>query len=361
MKRLLVVLFLSLSIFLCSTEGFCFEIDGIDSGTEWEGSKSELILSNEESNNNVDFASVKWAIEENSLFICFNFTEPYLTEENTNVGVSFSVEDSEFFVFKADSDSLYDNETYRIEGAVETNLTNGVVCEIRVGFKYGIPSETNTKVRFIDTKNSYSNVYDVVINNYSYNYNVDVGSYDKTVKTTNTTKLQTTKTAKETTKTETTTTEKTTKSKSNESTDNFTDPLIKIINFLLTDDTTKSKASETSTKKVKEKTTRKTNQNKKNITLSTSNADNVSTEIITTYPTDFESVETNYTEMNISNNMQQTISTTKGKKYQMLTAVAGGISLIAVAILGTLGANRKAEKENNNFDDKDISSEDNKK
>ncbi len=52
---------------------------------------------------------------------------------------------------------------------------------------------------------------------------------------------------------------------------------------------------------------------------------------------------------------ETSISTSDGKKYQMITAIAGAVTLITVAVLGTLGANKKANKNGSGSSESDSS------
>lgn len=356
MKRFFAVLSVFILIISCGITVFSFEIDGTDTGTEWENSQSILLFSGEESNNKVSFGAVRWVVEDGSLYLCFNFIEPDLIADNTNAGVSFSVEDSEYYVVTAASDAFYDSDKYRVEGAFSIDIAQGALCEARVGFKYGIPNEINCRVRFIDSEGSYSNVYDFYIENETDDYCED--TYIKTEKETSksnktdkTTKETTTKAAK-TTKTKTT--------KASKTTDKSDDNVFDLIDILLREETTEKTYSEKTTKKKTSKTTKKSQKS------AVTSVKIIEKEVYVTVNTSTEASEsllsTQAEQSNNTNINQSKISTSEGKKYQTLVAIAGSIALIAVAVLGALGSNRKEEintsakieTDNKKYDDSDL-------
>mgnify|MGYP003308902498 CR=1 FL=1 len=80
MKRYLAILSVIVLVLSFSITVFSFNIDGKDKGTEWENAESIVLLSSEESNSNVSYGLMKWVVEENSLFICFNFAASMIAD-----------------------------------------------------------------------------------------------------------------------------------------------------------------------------------------------------------------------------------------------------------------------------------------
>lgn len=307
---------------------FSFKIDGSDDKGEWENSQAVALFVKEESNCKIRFGSYKWNIEDGSLYICFNFYETDFDHLNSNIGISFSVDGSQYYTLLSEESQIFDSDKHRIETAMKYDGAYGAVCEARVGFKYGIPENINGKVRFIDTEGAYSNVYYFSISNPSYTYDYPEYQTEKPPKTTKPTETKPTTTVLQTT----TQKEKTTKPKTTESDGSIWDFLDVFI------ETTTKKPGKTTTSKP-EKTT------KVKVVTSVVIVEKVKpvkqSETITETAADVKTTAETIAETTANETIIE--STSDGKKYQIITAVAGGITLITVAVLGTYGANKKAE------------------
>lgn len=335
MKRFICLILLFILFSVLTINSFAYEIDGTEKRTEWENSSSILLLDREESNNKINFGSVNWAIEDGSLFLCFNFIEKNISDDTSLIGVSLIVEDSEEFIVTVEtSPAESDSSKYYFEGAVSFDYTKGATCEIRVGAKYGLPSEILLRTRFIDSNGSYSNVYDFTIQNREYIYeNYEPDEYTEPQKNTTTKNIQTTKPVTE----KTTKAEKTTKKSSSKTTKKSDSGLFDFIFKDKEETTSKTAKADKTTKKSSEKTKKSTTKNNKTTTVT----NNVQSELIS---------QTNAVSQNSISAINSQISTTEGSKYKLITAIFGGITLVTVAILGTIGANKKANKKNNKDD-----------
>ena len=145
-------------------------VDGTDDGFEWDGALAYQLIKGE-SNCDVDYAVMKLIIdnENRTVDFCFLFRDPKIEPDNVSAGVSFSVNDSDAFVItgitKPDN---YDTDKYSFEGEISVDENHGVTCEIRLGFKEGVPQNICGSVSFIDGKGMPSNKYDIVILNEGY-------------------------------------------------------------------------------------------------------------------------------------------------------------------------------------------------
>lgn len=332
MKRIICII-LSLSFFSLTTiNSFAFKVDGISKQTEWENSSTIHLLDRKESNNKINFGLVNWAIEDGSLFLCFRFIEENPPEDTSRIGVSLLIEDSdEFTVTTESSPAQSDSLEYLFEGFCTYDITNDGTCEIRVGAKYGLPSEISGKARFIDSNGSYSNVYDFTITNNTYTY-YEPDYYIEPVETTT---LKST-TAKQTTEISSKA-EKTTKKSSSKTTKKNSSGLLGIFFNDKEETTVKQTKSDKTTKTSSEKTKKQTVKSSKSPSTRTNTTENS-----VAIPTSIVYI----TESNIAP-VNNSVSTTEGTKYKILTAVFGGITLVTVAVLGTIGANKKAQKNNN--------------
>lgn len=326
MKRVLAFASAFILVICCCLTVYSFEIDGIDDGVEWYGSNSVKLLDGE-SNCKVNLGIVKWSLDSknNGLYLCFMFSESELTKENINVGISLTIEDSEPFVLTMSSTpNSYDIDKYSFDGAMSVDENKGVTCEIRIGMKYGLPSQINGKVRFIDSDGSPSNFYDFTIDNETYvEETAPIYKEENPIKPT----TKKSSTIKSTTK------------ESSKTTQSYG---FDFLDFLLSEETT--------SKKSKSKTTTKKSTTSKSEKTTKSSVKIIEKEIyisaVTEPAAETPATTSSLSQVSNSNAAQSNISLSEGSKYKTFTAIAGGIALIAVAVLGTLGSNKKAKNNN---------------
>ncbi len=336
MKRIMTT-FLALFIVLsCCISAYSINIDGYDGGNEWYDCEMESILSGE-SNCKVNFGLMKWRIDNktNALYICALFQEKEEFDNSLNSGVTIIIEDSDPFIVTSNSSPcFYDVDRYSFEGAVNIDKNSGGTCEIRIGLKYGIPSQINGKIRFIDSDGIPSNYYDFSISNNVYSEPIAEAKYESITETS--TKIQK---------------ENSNKTTARESKNSSID--IGWISDLIFDEKEETKVQKTtSADKKKTTTTQKTKKSKYN-------AEYVKNDINNNQITE-NIIQSNSTTQSQSDNITDAaqiaaLSTTQGKKYKTFTAIAGGFAIIAVAVLGSLGT----IKSKNKVDDKDKSNTDN--
>ena len=202
MKRVVSVFAVFILIYINLFSAFSFDVDGIDSGTEWDGATIYTLIDGESNCRvNLGLVKVKFDYETDALNFCFLFSDPDFTADNLHAGISLSVDNSTPFEVTSSAGSDYQNILpYSFEGAVILDDNKGATCEIRVGFKSGLPETINCSVRYIDSQGSYSNYYNFEIinelyvpdeiltvipsvnNNDSSNYNTDKTSKKSTTK-----------------------------------------------------------------------------------------------------------------------------------------------------------------------------------
>ncbi|MBR4726704.1 MAG: hypothetical protein IK080_02325 [Clostridia bacterium] len=140
-------------------------LDGVDNGSEWRGA-TQIKLVSGETNSGVNFGLVKYLtdLETQRVFLCFMYIDPAITQENANAGVILTVDDAASILFTvsqpAESPDPY---LYSVEGAIAVNEQHGVVCEMCVGVKEGLPAELPVSVRFFDAQGVPSNRYAFLI------------------------------------------------------------------------------------------------------------------------------------------------------------------------------------------------------
>lgn len=170
LKKALVCVLTLLITFCVCFRAFSADIDGIDSGYEWDGATPYVFIDGE-SNCGVDFGIMKLIMdnENRAVYFCFMFSDPNLETDNLQAGISLSIENSDPIIFTIDSTpENYDVDKYSFEGAIIVDENNGATCEVRLGIKEGLPQTINGSVRFIDAEGIPSNEYDFSIVNEGY-------------------------------------------------------------------------------------------------------------------------------------------------------------------------------------------------
>lgn len=342
---LLIISLYSVFVF----NAFSVNIDGVNDGAEWDGAPVEKIFEGE-SNSKIKFASVKNMIdsEESALYLCFMFIDPYLETDNIYAGISLTMENYDTFSFDA-SDSYYHSDTYdfSFDGAIFIDENNGASCEIRIGFKEGIPENISLDVRFIDSSGTYSNVYPLSIFNNSYSETTELFINEPVyveVKTTrrksNTVKVN--KTSEYDLKNRTTKPDKT----------EFyiqTSPPYSYVRKTKASKTQKV-TDEAKTKPVTKRQEAVTVFYEKEVIISHIY---VTAEVSTTAETVTSSVaEKSVYEISANTSAPSTFVTkpiplSKGTKYKIIIGIVSAVSFTAVAVASTVGAKKNNHKENN--------------
>lgn len=340
MKKIFVFLLLIVFLFITFTYGYSINIDGYDTGIEWADSEPTLLLKGE-SNCKVNFGLMKYHIDSatNNIFFCFMFKEPDLAEDNTNVGLSIKIENSDFYMVNILSSSNEINEDrYSFDGAVSIDSNEGVTCEIKFGLKFGLPDKIDGCVRFYDSDGVPSNIYSFTVDNTEEITEEQRKEYYNSSKTT-AVKTTVVKTTVETTIT--TQKQETTKSKNKKTTQNTTsnsndfwllDMILDDLASLKTETSTVTSLKNTETKS-KTKTSKVTNPK-----LHTTVPEIISESIEINIESSLSETIVGYVTNNTSLGLK------KGDKYKTITLIAGAITIIVIASLGTI----KSRKENEN-------------
>lgn len=174
MKRLFSALGAWIFIFSFLFMGFCadFGVDGKLNNAEWDNTKVQmLVASGEESNCGVTFACVRAAIrnDENAVYLGFTAICDELCAESKLCGVSVKIADSQAMKACADNTPCeYDTDLYSFNSCVVIGEKSDFVCEVRIGFKMGVPASIPVELRIIDAQGMPSTVYSYMIENDEY-------------------------------------------------------------------------------------------------------------------------------------------------------------------------------------------------
>lgn len=170
MKRIFAGFCVALILLSFAFSAFSADIDGYDMGTEWDNAVSYKLVDGE-SNCGVNFGLVKAKFdnETSAVFLCFMFIDPNLKADNDRAGISISIESaSSFELTMSDNPQNADVNIYSFDGAMSIDENNGATCEVRIGFKEGLPRTVDGEVRFIDSNGEPSNYYAFTLINEGY-------------------------------------------------------------------------------------------------------------------------------------------------------------------------------------------------
>ena len=262
------------AVFACVfvVNGFCVDIilDGLMSNSEWESAQVETIVKPGDSSNcSVTYAAMKWQIcsDESAAYFVFAAKCEALERDNQLCGFSVKLENTDAVIATAKNSPLtFNADLYHIDACVLVNTDQGVVCEMRIGFKRGIPEKTPMEIRIIDAFGEPSTVYNYILENPDYTEPTAAVLAPETTEATTTkapktTKVTTTK-APKTTKVTTTKPPKTTKATTTKVTTTKAPKTAKITTTK-TPKTTKTTAAETSARYTRPERTRRVTTTKK--------------------------------------------------------------------------------------------------
>ncbi len=354
MKHVFSLIILVFFINALTFSAFSFKIDGIDTGVEWDGATVYRLVDGE-SNCGVDFGVVKFKFdyENDALFMCYLFNDPDLTVENTEAGICLNIEGSSTFEVTAADGFFTENiNPYSFDGSVFIDKNQGATCEIRVGFKSGLPEFIDCDVRFIDSQGFYSNHYQFVVVNEKYEpaekhiisptvdnsdpaYNPDANKDSYTNKATTQKKTTKAKTTKKSTTKQSTTGYVTT-----------TLPTYSYSSRTSIKEATENSTTEKTTKVEKtQKETVKVIYYEKDIYISevyisvSVTDETVGSESVVQPSTDEESAV--LSETNISDNY---VSLYDGTRYKKIITVIGLVTFIGIACFGSYSAKKSSNK-----------------
>ena len=156
---------LFLALFLTVSASAFPRLDGVDNGTEWRGA-IQIKLVDGQSNSGVNFGLVKYLIdpETQRVYLCFMYIDPAITQDSAVAGVILTVADASPIIFTVTQPAeTPDAYLYSVEGALSIDEQHGVVCELCIGVKEGLPAELPLAVRFFDAAGIPSNRYSFTV------------------------------------------------------------------------------------------------------------------------------------------------------------------------------------------------------
>ncbi len=322
-------------------------IDGNMDSVEWDSADKYVIIDGDDENCDVNFALMKVIVdnEARTVTFCFACLCDNLEQDNTNAGVSVCIDSSDAVISNAANSPLNrEANDYVFSAYTKLDTHNGLICEMRVSFRNGIPEKIPVKIQIIDGDGRYSNVYRYTIANADY-------TTESTIFYNSTTERQTTtqrKTTKETTVKKSTTKKNTTKKSTTKSSISIS--IIDIFpdfNFATTSKKTTKPSTTDSTTVKKETTKKKTTTTEKATTVIYYIVNNITNVAQSETTTDAQEISTetdksasiNENLLPSSESAEQSVKAlleeeSCNKKYIKRTAVTCGLILGAAALWG---------------------------
>lgn len=167
MKGILCCLFVCVIISFAFMSAYGVEMDGIIGAKEWRDAVSfSLIDRNEESNSDVGETAVFYTVneKERSIYFGIKYRCENMQTENAATAVELSFDGTYCATLYGNGEAdvnygLFDAEAvFSYNGKLSENY-----CEIRIGFKYGVPRETTVGIRIFDHGGRPSNYYEFMI------------------------------------------------------------------------------------------------------------------------------------------------------------------------------------------------------
>ncbi len=180
MKRLFFVISIFL-IFVFSVNAYAaVKIDGSDDGIEWQNAEYTLLV-NDVGVNNVDFAYAKTLVSSEYEVCYILFLSDRISDSYDNAGFILTVNDS--LEIKVTSEGIHvdgDSDEYLVNSMMSVNPEDGVSCEIKVGFKRGLPEKISATACLIDGSGNHSYHYPITAINPFYSEETQTSKSDTT-------------------------------------------------------------------------------------------------------------------------------------------------------------------------------------
>ena len=165
MKRIYILVALILISIFSVNAAANVRIDGADDGIEWVGADYTLLI-DEQRSNNVDFAFAKTSVSSEYEIDILLFLSDNVSGSYNKSGFILSLDDgSEISVNQAGAALNGNSDDYYVDSAMTYDVNDGASCEIRIGFKRGLPKEIVLRISFVDGNGNSSIYYPLKIDN----------------------------------------------------------------------------------------------------------------------------------------------------------------------------------------------------
>ena len=142
------------------------KIDGIAGNAEWQPATGvELAGSKAESNCGIEYAYVKWMVDEKNAAVTLAVfvTADGYESGNTLVAALFVPQAGSQVAVTAAGVQACDDSLYSVQSAFAGMSGESFAWEVRIGFKFGLPSTPMMGIRLRDALGSLSNYYEIPV------------------------------------------------------------------------------------------------------------------------------------------------------------------------------------------------------
>ncbi len=167
MKGVLCCLCVFFVISVTVIPSFGITMDGIVGAKEWgEATSLSLIGRDDKSNCDVVMTALLYLVkeEDRSIYFGIKYCCEDMRTENTGTAVELSFDGVYCATLYANGEADVNYDVYDAEAVFSCNeKLSETYCEIRAGFKYGVPKETTVGIRISDYKGRPSNYYEFTV------------------------------------------------------------------------------------------------------------------------------------------------------------------------------------------------------
>lgn len=142
------------------------KIDGIAGNAEWQSAAGlELAGSKTESNCGVEYAYIKWMVDEKNaaVFLAVFVTADGYASGNEYVSALFVPQAGSQVTVTAAGVASCDDNLYSAQSAFAGMSGESFAWEVRIGFKFGLPASPMMGIRLRDALGSLSNYYEIPV------------------------------------------------------------------------------------------------------------------------------------------------------------------------------------------------------
>lgn len=141
------------------------KIDGVNDGVEWQNASYKLMI-NEAKSNNVDYAYMISQVDSNNFDVYFLFhLSDFKSASYEKAGFILTLLNDVTVNVISDGVIIEGNaDDYSVEYQISEDATDGLICEMRIGVKKGLPDNINGTISYIDGEG---------IKSYYFPFNID--------------------------------------------------------------------------------------------------------------------------------------------------------------------------------------------
>ena len=164
-SRLIIILLLVCMTAVPFNNCFAVTVDGTDNGVEWANANCNVLLTEKDSNN-VDYGAISYVVGKNGFDIYFLiYFSDKIDPSYKNAKIILTFYDDVISIDCKGDVVNPDPNSYVINTVVNVVENDGCYCELKIGFKKGVPGTLSGKVCFVDGNGTHSYHYPFTVKN----------------------------------------------------------------------------------------------------------------------------------------------------------------------------------------------------